>query len=316
MTSAAGHLADLLAYAGRRRGHDRRDAATVADLAASPADLGLPVGLDVRWLGVAGFALTYEGTTVVIDPYVSRAPLGDLLRRRVVTSDPVLLDRWIPKADAVLLGHTHFDHAVDAPALARRDGCHVYGGRSARHLLALHGLAEQAVEVEAHRTYEMGPFAVTFVPSAHAKLFLGRSVPNGGEITCEHVGELSSARYQCGQVWGIHVAVAGSTLYHQGSADLLDDQVRHRDVDVFLCGVAGRQFTPDYLLRVLGLLRPQTVVVTHHDDFLTPLGGDLGFAFGVDVARLPDEVAAVSRQPRVVTLPDPRPLAPSAPPVG
>lgn len=315
MTSAPGHLRELLAYAATRRGHDRADAATAADLAAGADELGLPAGLEVRWIGVAGFVLTCEATTIVIDPYVTRLPLSGVLRRTVAASDPAAVDRWVPRADAVLLGHTHFDHALDAPAVAHRDGATVYGGRSAAHLMGIHGLGAQAVEVTPHRRYEIGPFTVTFVPSQHAKLLLGRSVPNGGEITCEHVGDLSTSAYGCGEVWGIHIEVDGFTLYHQGSADLIDDEVRHRDVDVFLCGVAGRQFTPGYLARILGRLRPHHVVVTHHDDFFKPLGGDLGFAFGVDVARFPDEVAAVSDQPRVVTFPDPVPaLARSGPP--
>ena len=37
--------------------------------------LGLPDGLELEWLGVAGYRLTYEGTTVLVDPYVSRVPL-------------------------------------------------------------------------------------------------------------------------------------------------------------------------------------------------------------------------------------------------
>ncbi|MEO6629780.1 MAG: MBL fold metallo-hydrolase, partial [Aquihabitans sp.] len=272
MTSPLRHVADLLTYAGTRRSHDRHDSSVLADLAVADDDLGLPPGLSVRWLGVAGFALSYQGTTVLIDPYVSRATLSDMVRRRTVVSDPVLVDRWIPKADAVLLGHTHFDHALDTPAIARRDGCPVYGSTSARHLMGIHAMADQAVVVEPHRTFAIGPFEVTFVPSVHSKLFLGRSVPNGGEITCEHVGGLCPQAYECGDVWGIHIAVAGVTLYHQGSADLIDDEVRHRDIDLFLCGVAGRQFTPDYLPRVLGKLQPRTIVATHYDDFFVPMG--------------------------------------------
>ena len=302
MPSALANLRDLLAYAATRKGHDRADKAVLADLAVGADDLGLPPGVEVRWLGVAGFAITCEGTTILIDPYVSRRPVGDLLRRKVWGSDPVLLDRHVPKADAILLGHTHFDHALDAPAVARRDGATVYGGTSARHLMGLHGLADQAVEVEAHQVYEIGPFEVTFVPSVHSKLVLGLKVPNGGELTCEHLDGLTSQAYCCGQVWGIHIAVAGATIYHQGSADLLDDEVRHTDVDVFLCGVAGRQMTDGYLGRILPKLDPKTIVITHHDDFFRPLDGAQGLAFGVDVARFPDEVGAVTRDVRLVTL--------------
>ena len=74
-----------------------------------------------------------------------------------------------PLPRPLLLGHTHFDHALDAPAIARRDGCNVYGSGSVARLLGVHGLGNQAVVVEPYRTYEIGPFTVTFVPSRHSK---------------------------------------------------------------------------------------------------------------------------------------------------
>jgi hypothetical protein len=61
-------------------------------------------------------------------------------------------------------------------------------------------------------------------------------------------------------VWGIHVEVAGMTFYHQGSANLIDDAIRHSGVDVFLAGIAGRGFTRDYWARILPRLQPRTIV--------------------------------------------------------
>ncbi len=143
----------------------------------------------------------------------------------------------------MLVGHTHFDHAVDAPAIARRFGCKAYGSDSLLRLMDLHGLAEQTVEVEPYRTYELGPFEVSFTPSVHSKLLLGLAVPYDGDLTCEHLDALTPGAYRCGQVWGVTIAVAGVRFYHQGSANLIDEAVRERDVDVFLAGVAGRTFT-------------------------------------------------------------------------
>lgn len=306
------NLRELVGYAARRRDHDRHDRSVAADIAATADDLDLPPGLELTWLGVAGISLAHEGTRIVIDPYVSRVPLGDLVRRRTVVADALTVDRHIARTDAVLLGHTHFDHAVDAPAIARRDGAAVYGGLSARRLMELHGLGAHAVQVEPHRPYEIGPFEVTFVPSVHSKLVLGLSVPNGGEITCEHVEGLTPQAYCCGEVWGIHISVAGRTFYHQGSADLVDDQIRHRGVDHFLCGIAGRQVTDRYLERILPALDPARVLVMHQDDFFRRLDGPQGFAFGVDLARFPDEVASVSRDVPVRTLPLLRPLTAAA----
>jgi L-ascorbate metabolism protein UlaG (beta-lactamase superfamily) len=222
-------------------------------------ELDLPEGLELEWLGVSGYRLTYEGQSLYLDPYVSRVPLSYLLRRRPALPDPRQIERFFPAGDrvaGVLVGHTHWDHAVDAPAVARRYGCKAYGSSSLGALMRLHGLGDQVVEVEPYRTYELGPFEATFVPSVHSKLLLGLAVPYAGEVTCEQLDALAPGAYRCGQVWGIHIAVAGISLYHQGSADLIDDAVRHRGVDVFLAGIAGRNFTERYWDRILPLLDP------------------------------------------------------------
>lgn len=282
-----------MSWAARRQSRDRADRDVLQEHAWTGA-AGLPPGLTLRWLGTAGFALSYDSHTVLIDPYVTRVPFRDLVRRRAVPPDGALVRRYVPAADAVLIGHTHFDHVLDAPEIVRQQACPVYGSRSVATLLALYGLAERAVEVEPYHVYEIGPFEVTFVPSVHSKLAFGLFVPNSGPITCDHLDGLALQAYNCDQVWGIHLAVGGATFYHQGSADLVDDAVRHRGVDYFLCGISGRQFSPRYVERVLRRLEPRVVVPTHYDNFFTPIDAPMGFTIDVDVARFPDEVAAVS----------------------
>jgi len=298
------HLGELARARARKRSSERDDVQSLAELEQRPA--GIPAGLEIEWLGVSGYRLTCEGKTIFIDPYLSRAPLRNLLLRRPTLPDPAALDRFLdPPGDVVgvLVGHTHFDHAVDAPAIARRFGCPAYGSDSLVRLMALHGLAERAVEVEPYRTYELGPFEVGFTPSAHSKLLLGLAVPYDGALTCEHLDALSPGAYRCGQVWGISVAVAGVRLYHQGSANLLDEAVRERGVDVFLAGVAGRSFTDDYWARILPLLEPRTVVPTHYDNFFRPLGSELEFVANSRLSSLPEEIGAVSADIAVAALP-------------
>jgi L-ascorbate metabolism protein UlaG (beta-lactamase superfamily) len=298
------HLGELARARATKRSGERADGQALAELESRPA--GLPEGLEVEWLGVSGYRLTYEGQTVFVDPYLSRVPLRSLLLRRPTLPDRAALDRFVKSAGevaGVLVGHTHFDHAVDAPAIARRFGCNAYGSDSLVALMALHGLAGQAVEVEPYRTYELGPFEVAFTPSAHSKLLLGLAVPYDGDLTCEHLDGLSPSAYRCGQVWGITIRVAGLVLYHQGSANLIDDAVRERGVDVFLAGVAGRSFTRDYWKRILPRLEPRMVVPTHYDNFFRPLGQPMEFVSNVRLAGLPDEIAEVSSDIEVAALP-------------
>lgn len=169
--------------------------------------------------------------------------------------------------------------------------------------MRLHGLGRQAVEVTPHMDYELGPFRVSFTPSLHSKLVLGLAVPFDGELTCDHLDGLSQGAYRCGQVWGIHIEVAGMTFYHQGSANLVDDEVRHKGVDVFLAGVARRGFTPGYWRRILPRLQPSVVVPTHYDDVFRPPDASMGLSTNVNLAHVPGEVQAVSLDFQVAALP-------------
>lgn len=272
----------------------RNDPSVQADLDWRRHDVELPAGLELQWLGTAGFRLSYERTTVLIDPYLSRAPLGSIARRTVLRSDPLTVDGLVEDVDAILVGHCHFDHAVDVAYLAGRDGCTVYGSTSVRNLLGLHGLAERARVVQPGRRYEIGPFTVSFTPSVHSRLLLGLRIPSDGELTCDSLDHLGAGSYRCGQVWGITIEIAGTTLYHLGSADLLDDEISTRGVDVLLCGIAGRLYSDRFTERILTALDPALVVAHHHDDFFRPVDGPMGFSFNVNLCGFVEDVERVA----------------------
>jgi L-ascorbate metabolism protein UlaG (beta-lactamase superfamily) len=304
MLEPARYLADFARFVANKSSQERDDAQALKELEARP--LQLPAGLELEWLGVSGYRITHERHTLLIDPYISRVPLADVIRRRPAIPDPALIERFIgtpPNVVGVLVGHTHFDHAVDAPAIAKRFDCDAYGSSSLAQLMRIHGEARRAVEITPYQRYELGPFTVTFVPSLHSKLILGLAVPFDGALTCEHLDALTPSAYRCGPVYGIHIEVAGTSFYHQGSANLQDDAIRHRGVDYFLSGVAGRGFTTDFWTRILTRLQPHTVVPTHYDDFFRALDQPMGFTTNVNLAHVPDEIHRVSGEIAVAALP-------------
>jgi L-ascorbate metabolism protein UlaG (beta-lactamase superfamily) len=293
----SGHLSRFARFLARRDRRERDDAVSLAGLAARP--LPLPPGVELRWLGVAGYRLSYEGHALYIDPYVTRVPFRAMLSKRPVAADVALHERMFGAESArvvgILVGHTHFDHAIDVPALARRWNTTAYGSRSLKRLMSLYGLGGNSVEVTTQKEYELGPFAVTFFPSLHSKLLLGYKVPADGELSCEHLDGLTTNQYRCGDIYGIRVKVAGATFYHQGSANLIDELVPRGGVDFFLAGIAGRSFTPEYWARILPRLEPHVVVASHFDDFFRRLDAPLGFSLNVNLTALPEEIQAVSR---------------------
>lgn len=303
----AHYLASLGRFVRHREAREAEDQAALSAMSIGVADrLSLPPGLELEWLGTAGYRLTYEGQTLYLDPYLSRVPLGAVVKRRRAVVDPTIYERVLdPHAGrvvGVLAGHTHFDHAVDLPAIAKRFDAPAFGSRSLVQLMRIHGEEARTTEVEPRRSYEMGPFTVRFFPSIHSKLILGLAVPSDGELTCEHLDGLTPSAYRCGDVFGIHIEVAGCTIYHQGSANLVDDAVPTGGVDLFLAGVAGRMFTDDYWSRILRRLEPRVVVASHFDDFFRPLEGSQAMSLNVHLAAVPEEIARVSRDFDVVAL--------------
>jgi len=232
---------------------------------------------------------------------LTRRSFGHVARGRVLIPDPTLVPRFVERCDAVLMGHTHFDHALDAPKIAAAHGCKVYGSKSMSHLMGLHGLADQAVTVTPHEPITIGPFVVRFVPSVHSKLLLGFAIPQEGEITCDHCDSMTNKHFNCGQVWGIHIEVAGTSLFHMGSCDLLDDEVT-RPAEWFLAGIAGRGSTPKFWERVLKRVQPRVLVPHHHDNFFLPLGEEMGFSLNVNYGAMLHEVRAVDPDLRIVSL--------------
>ncbi len=143
---------------------------------------------------------------------------------------------------------------------------------------------------------------VSFTPSRHSKLIFGRKVPYDGPLTCDDLHALAPGAYKCGAVYGIRIEVAGIAIYHQGSANLDDAALGNDPVDVFLAGVTGRQVTPRYWERILPKLDPRLLIPTHYDNFFAPLVKRMTLVRRVDLAGVPDEVRAVTRDTTVAAL--------------
>lgn len=264
------------------------------------------VQIRVRWLGTAGFAVEHDGYTLLVDPYVTRASLA-----RCITAplrpDASAVARHVPRADAIVVGHTHFDHALDTPLVALRTGARVFGSRSAALLCRSQGVPAERVEDvqgepgQAPIEREVGPFRLRFVPSAHSRFALGR-VPFAGEISdCSDVPMRVEA-YKCGAVFGVEIRVAGRTLYHMGSAELVDANVDVKHVDLLLMCVAGWNTGRDVPERVAHRLDPGGVLLSHWDDFLRPLESRARTLPAMQLPRLVERLGRAAPGVRIGTV--------------
>ncbi len=279
------------------------DLAFTADAFVPPAGRA---PIRVTWLGTAGFAIEHDGFVVLIDPYVTRASMLSCVRAPL-RSDEERVRRHAPKADAIVAGHTHFDHVLDVPSIALQTGAKVFGSRSCARLCRLSGVAEERiVDVEEGSRREpmrvdVGPFELRFVPSVHSAFALGR-IPWPGDISdCEQV-PLRTSHYRCGAVFGVDIRVAGKRIYHLGSADLLDG-MPERGADLLLMCVAGWTTTARFAPRVMGALRPGAILLSHWDDFFSPIERTAKALPAMQMPRLVDRLTAIDPSVRVGTVP-------------
>jgi L-ascorbate metabolism protein UlaG (beta-lactamase superfamily) len=219
-------------------------ASFVAAALASPASAQLAratarANIGVQWLGHAAFEITSPGgTTILIDPFLSANPsTPDSLKR---------LARYKP--DAILVTHSHDDHALDAKAISQLSPTTKV--ISTYEWINAHGFpASQALGGNVGGTFKIGDVTIHLVPAVHS------SEPGGRPLG--FVLEFADHR----------------TLYHTGDTWLFGDMDLIQEFyhpNIILICAGGGPFTMDPRTAQLAInkyFKPQAVVPMHYATF-------------------------------------------------
>lgn len=246
-------------------------------------------GLRFTFLGTAGFVVASAERTFAIDPYLSRADIRTTLFGRL-SIDEERVARCVPAADEVLVGHSHYDHALDAPAVARRTGARLVGSPASAQIARAYGFdMTRFVEVRAGDSVACGAARATAFESRHGRAFLGR-VPFPGDIVAPPSWPPRASELRHGAVFHWLLETAGTRVLHVDTADFYEDHLARADV-LLLCAV-GRQYRRDYTRLLLERVRPELVIPCHWDDFSVPVEAPPRQLPGVDVEGFVEEIRA------------------------
>jgi L-ascorbate metabolism protein UlaG (beta-lactamase superfamily) len=265
---------------------------------------GSPIGageLSVRWYGTAAYRFEYQGKVLWIDPWFSRQGLLALLFG-VIEPRKGEIDRYLDRADAIAIGHSHYDHAADLPYIAPKTRAVVYGSDSTANILRAHGTDESQIRVvTGGDVVEQGPFRISFVSSVHGSL-RGR-IPSDFDIGPEIEPPLKAKQYGRGEVFGLLVELEGYRIYHKGSAAIAEESEREVRADLLLLGISLRADTERYVHRMVEMVDPQILVPMHYDYFFRPLRRGLRLVPGTRFGQVVEEARAAKPEIRIVTLP-------------
>ena len=238
--------------------------------------------MNFRWLGVAGFELELNGSTLLVDPFLTRPPVYRLLWGRV-PPDQSLLHRYIHRADHILISHAHYDHLLDAAMIAGYTGAMVYGSEHTCRLAAACGLLDAQIQrvrpgdqlsLPAQGANET--FEVTILAGKHTPLPLYGS----GRLP-ERLGyPLRLRDFVLDETFSFLIEAGGTRLlawhnHHPRPAPradilLLIPDVPHAD-----------------LPELLNLVQPRLLIPIHWDNFFRPLDAPLRLSWRIPTWRRP-----------------------------
>jgi L-ascorbate metabolism protein UlaG (beta-lactamase superfamily) len=255
--------------------------------------------LSFTYLGAAGWEIT-DGTTVLfLDPFFSRiryggkgfgtsvSPSAPDDKRPVfgpddeLISDTSIIDEHVSRADFILLSHSHFNHCMDMPYIARKTGATVVGSESVTNVARAGGISsEKLITVQGGEDYQFSTLSLRVIRSLHSAL-AGKCYFESGVIPRDVKFPLRMRDYLEGGTFAYLIRIGGRKVLAFGSMNYIENEIKGIRPDIVLLAAARpRREIYDYSGRAMRALgHPPTVLATHWDVQSFPYGASQ------DVAR-------------------------------
>ncbi|MCU1639874.1 MAG: fold metallo-hydrolase [Nocardia sp.] len=232
---------------------------------------------ELRWLGVSGWRIDIGADTLLIDPYLTRFPVGLATGAfdpaTPLRVDPAAIDPHVGAPKHVFVTHTHWDHFNDVPYIATRTGARVHGTLTTYNLATACGVPPgQLSTLKGGEILDFGDYTMEVVGSLHSRTAT-YGIPFPGVRTGRTDPPATIADLPEGDTLNFQLSLRdGPSIFFMGASDFVERNVRGLNPDVAMIAVNAADVTHDYIGRLLRALNhPATVVPVHWDDFESPL---------------------------------------------
>jgi L-ascorbate metabolism protein UlaG (beta-lactamase superfamily) len=251
------------------------------DVPTLPASQVASGRVAVRFMGTTTLLLDDGTTQILIDGFFTRPSAPRVLALRIAP-DGAVIDSAMARAGignrlrAVLVAHSHYDHALDAPIVAQRTGARLVGSASTANIGRGAGLPDSQIDIVRDRQQlDYGDFHVTVFRSPHSP-----DMQFPGEITAPLTPPAPAEDYREGGSYSFLVSHRGFSILIHPSANVSPRLYQGVRAQVVFLGIGklGSQadrFVGTYWAEVVRTTGARLVIPIHWDNFTRPLDDGL-----------------------------------------
>lgn len=251
-----------------------------------PAASAAQNGLRVKFFGVSTLLFSDGKTSILIDGFFTRPGKFRLLLTRI-SPDPALIskrlrDAGIDELAAVIVVHSHFDHALDAPVVVKQiRNAKLIGSESTAYIARNYHLPKNRICVDNGQEWSFGQFKVRLLPTPHSPIpwLLRMGIPKvlfDGPIRPPLELPAHMSRYRHGGSYSVLIEHGSRRILIQASGGFERGALKEHHAQVVFLGIGqlGRmseQYRRDYWREVVEAVDAKRVFPIHWDDLTVSL---------------------------------------------
>jgi L-ascorbate metabolism protein UlaG (beta-lactamase superfamily) len=237
--------------------------------------------LMAQFFGVSTILLNDGKKAVMTDGFFSRPSWGQLLFHKIEPNetriDEALAAGQVPDLLALMVIHSHHDHALDSARVAQKKGAVLIGSESTANIARGESFTNRIITIRGGETIPFDPFTITVFRYPHS--------PGGvepllrGEIKEELKPRAHSTEYREGGNFSFLIAYRGLRMLIHASANYIPGMYDNFSADIVFLSIGQLGQLNDKMARaywheVVEKTRARLVIPIHWDEFTEPLDKD------------------------------------------
>jgi len=246
-----------------------------------------------RWLGTAGFIVKADGFEIAFDPFLSR---------RDPNHTNVMTPKHLANVTDIFIGHGHFDHVFDVPAICGCSNAHVHGSQANLKHLEKMGVESSRLHLADESSRSLSEkLKIYSFKSKHVNfdLPLVASTLVRCGWNCFHLMKLG-VDYPKGGVRTYLFETSGKKILFISSAGCQHSElIKYRDLqpDILLLPLQGHSKIQNIGATMASVINPKIIIPHHHDNFYHPLSQN------IDLLPFKEDLRNLGFQGKVMELP-------------